>query len=55
MRILYDWFVKGDGRSRGKGLNKRKEKTDDVFSASKQLLLDLNEIQLKIGYSGNMH
>lgn len=55
LRILYDWFVKGDGRSRGKGLNKRNEKTDDVFSTSKQLLLDLNEIQLKIGYSGNVH
>ena len=27
--------------------------SDDVFSTSKKLVLDLNEIQLKIGYSGN--
>jgi hypothetical protein len=28
--------------------------SDDVFSTSKQLILDLNEIQLKIGYFGNL-
>jgi hypothetical protein len=47
LTIFYDWFVKGDGRKRGS--------SDDVFSTSKQLALDLNEIQLKIGYSGNFH
>ena len=54
LTILYDWFVKGDGRLRG---DKRRgtKLSDDVFSTSKQLILDLNEIQLKIGYSGNFH
>ena len=54
LRILYDWFVIGDGRIRGSKIQKRGI-TDDVFSTSKQLILDLNEIQLKIGYSGNYH
>lgn len=54
LRILYDWFVLGDGRIRGDKRNKY-NLTDDIFSASKQLALDLNEIQLKIGYSGNYH
>lgn len=56
LRIFYDWFVMGDGRIRG---DKRKGSnttySDDVFSSSKQLALDLNEIQLKIGYSGTFH
>lgn len=56
LRLLYDWFVLGDGRIRG---DKRRLKphtlTDDIFSSSKQLALDLNEVQLKIGYSGNYH
>ena len=53
LRIFYNWFVMGDGRVRG---DKRKGKymSDDVFSTSKQLVLDLNEIQLKIGYFGNL-
>ena len=54
LRILYDWFVLGDGRIRG-DKRVRTKLTDDVFSTSKQLILDLNEIQLKIGYSGNYH
>lgn len=53
LRLLYDWFVKGDGRIRGDKRRKSGNITDDVFSASKRLALDLNEIQLKIGYSGN--
>lgn len=54
LRIFYDWFVLGDGRVRG---DKRKDKrlTDDVFSASERLILDLNEIQFKIGYWGSFH
>lgn len=56
LRLLYDWFVLGDGRVRGdKRRTKNKSLSDDVFSSSKQLILDLNEIQLKIGYSGNYH
>lgn len=47
LRILYEWFVKGDGRKRGT--------SDDVFTTSKQLGLDLNEIQMKIGNSGSWH
>lgn len=52
LKIFYEWFVMGDGRIRG---DKRVGKyfSDDVFSTSKKLALDLNEIQLKIGYSGN--
>lgn len=52
LRILYDWFVKGDGRIRGDKRRKSGNLSDDIFSVSKQLALDLNEIQLKIGYSG---
>ena len=56
LRIFYDWFVMGDGRIRGdKRLGKKGSYSDDVFSTSKQLVLDLNEIQLKIGYSGTYH
>ena len=54
LKLFYDWFVLGDGRIRGDKIN-RYNLTDDVFSTSKQLALDLNEIQLKIGYSGNYH
>lgn len=52
LRVFYDWFVMGDGRKRGKG---KYQNTDDVFSASKQMVMDLNEIQLKIGYCGSYH
>lgn len=52
LKIFYDWFVMGDGRLRGDKRRKDISLSDDVFSTSKQLALDLNEIQLKIGYSG---
>ena len=54
LKIFYDWFVLGDGRVRG---DQRVDTnlTDDVFSVSKQLIMDLNEVQLKIGYAGNYH
>ena len=56
LRIFYDWFVMGDGRVRGdKRRGEKGSYSDDVFSSSKQLALDLNEIQLKIGYSGTFH
>lgn len=55
LRTFYDWFVMGDGRVRGdKRRAVKKSLTDDVFSTSERLTLDLNEIQLKIGYSGNL-
>lgn len=54
LRLFYDWFVLGDGRIRGSKKQHNRKLTDDVFSTSKQLALDLNEIQLKIGYSGNL-
>ena len=62
LKLLYEWFVIGDGRVRGDKRepskeNKRKNKslTDDVFSTSERLILDLNEIQLKIGFNGHFH
>ena len=54
LKIFYDWFVMGDGRIRGDKRRKNSNFSDDVFSTSKQLALDLNEIKLKIGYSGNL-
>ena len=53
LRIFYDWFVLGDGRKRGWIMSKNY--SDDVFSTSKRLVMDLNEIQLKMGYSGAYH
>lgn len=53
LRIFYDWFVMGDGRQRGVG--KFNYCSDDVFSSSQRLVMDLNEIQLKIGYCGSYH
>lgn len=53
LRTFYDWFVLGDGRKRGWITSKNY--SDDVFSTSKRLVMDLNEIQLKIGYSGAYH
>jgi hypothetical protein len=53
LKVFYDWFVMGDGRKRGIG--KGKYYSDDVFSTSKRLVMDLNEIQLKIGYNGVYH
>lgn len=56
LRLLYDWFVLGDGRIRGdKRSGKSGNLTDDVFSSSMRLIEDLNEIQLKIGYNGSLH
>lgn len=53
LKTFYDWFVLGDGRKRG---DKDCECcSDDVFSVSRQLVMDLNEIQLKIGYCGSFH
>ena len=55
LRIFYDWFVMGDGRIRGDKRYNKKNMSDDIFSVSKQLVLDLNEVQFKIGYNGTIH
>ena len=52
---FYKWFVLGDGRIRGDKRRGGKHLTDDVFSTSERLVLDLNEIQMKIGYNGHYH
>lgn len=54
LTIFYNWFIKCSFT----GNNNIKIKHNDnenIFSSSKQLILDLNEIQLKIGYSGNFN
>ena len=55
LKILLEWFLIGDGRNifykeRTGNINNRKS----VFSTSKKLIYDLNEIQLKSGDSGNI-
>jgi hypothetical protein len=53
LKILFDWFQLGDGRSvKSKHvtwLNK-----ESVFSTSKKLIDDLHEILIKIGLNGNI-
>lgn len=49
LELFFNWFLMGDGRIRGK-----KNKSYEVFSISKKLMDDLQEIGLKIGYSGNI-
>lgn len=53
LKCLYDWFVMGDGRIKDYDSTTHKTITDDVFSVSEQLVLDLNEIQFKIGCCGH--
>lgn len=48
LEMLFKWFKLGDGRTIGKG------KQSDVFSTSKRLVEDLQEILFKIGGSGNI-
>lgn len=55
LRIFYEWFVMGDGRIKSNPKNVNQGITSDVFSISKRLVLDLNEIQMKIGESGTFH
>lgn len=55
LKILLEWFLIGDGRNvtykeKNGSINNRKS----VFSVSKKLIYDLNEIQLKSGGSGNI-
>lgn len=52
LKMFYDWFVMGEGMKKKKMGNYY---TYEVFSTSKRLVMDLNEIQLKIGYCGSYH
>lgn len=49
LELFFNWFLMGDGRIRGK-----KNKSIELFSTSETLVNDLQEIGLKIGYSGNI-
>lgn len=51
---LLEWYAKGDGRKVINGSEKRKEKPLNIFSTSKKLIEDFNEIILKIGFSGKI-
>lgn len=42
LRVLYDWFIMGS----------HCDKSEEITTISKQLALDFNEIQMKIGYTG---
>lgn len=48
---LFEWFVIGDGRGRR---NCEDSKYVNVFSVSKRLIEDLQEILVKCGWSGNI-
>ena len=48
---ILEWFLMGDGRERVVGKNR---KAKEVFSTSKRLIDDLNEILIKSGSSGNI-
>jgi hypothetical protein len=48
LSVLFEWFMKGDGSDVHTGYSRRKS----VFTVSKKLIEDLNEILLKIGYAG---
>lgn len=48
LTVLFDWFMKGDGSNVHTGYSRRKS----VFTVSKKLIEDLNEILLKTGYAG---
>ena len=53
LRVFYDWFVMGSGRTPIK-VQRKMESVDCAVSESRQLALDLNEIQMKLGYSGEL-
>lgn len=53
LKILFDWFLMGDGRS-VKSKNLSWSNKESVFSTSKQLIDDLHEILIKIGKNGNI-
>ena len=53
LTALYDWFILGRDKVRHYKKNKSARLNNEVFTESKQLALDLNEIQFKIGYCGD--
>lgn len=53
LRILFDAFMKGDGRDVVQG-DKGQYKKQSVFSTSRQLINDMQEILMKIGGCGNI-
>lgn len=52
---LLNWFAKGDGRTVINGSNKRKRTPLNIFSTSKKLIDDFNEVILKLGMSCKIH
>ena len=53
LKIFFDWFMLGDGRS-VKSKHDNWSSKESVFSTSKQLIDDLHEILIKIGKNGNI-
>lgn len=53
LKILFDWFMLGDGRN-VKSKHKNWSNKCSVFSTSKQLIDDLHEILIKLGGNGNI-
>jgi len=53
LNILFEWFMIGDGRN-VKIKNRENQYKKSVFSTSKKLIYDLNEILIKIGGNGNI-
>lgn len=53
LKIMFDAFMKGDGRDVTQG-DKGQYKKQSVFSTSRQLINDMQEILMKIGGCGNI-
>lgn len=53
LKIFFDWFQLGDGRS-VKSKHETWSNKESVFSTSKQLIDDLHEVLIKIGLNGNI-
>ena len=51
LQVFYDWYCLCGSISKGDKFNKQ-TMTEDVLTNSEQVALDLNEIQLKLGYCG---
>lgn len=53
LTIFFDWFLIGDGRDIKK-TNKKNPDRKSVFSTSKKMIYDLQEILIKTGKNGNI-
>lgn len=53
LKIFFDWFQLGDGRS-VKSKHETWSNKESVFSTSKQLIDDLHEVLIKISLNGNI-